>query len=382
MTSRVPAVDDVRATILAVDDTPANLIALEALLQPLGYDLVTASSGAEALQLAAAREFAVVLLDVMMPGLDGFQTLQAMRELPLARLTPVIFLTARDVDQSVLERAYAFGAVDFIQKPLSAPVLRAKVSAFVALFQQRQEIMRQAGALRAKDHHLGVLAHALRTPISVIAMAAARLEEHDDARVRSSALRIARSVHRIQALSDDLLEWARIAAGAVQLKHEELDLSVLCEELLGDLVALHPQVTFTRALPSSLRGTWDRARLQQAVSNLLTNAVKYGTGWVRLTVSRNVDRVQIAVTNGCSPMTDEQIERLFAPYAQGPERRPGVGLGLHIVREIARAHGGIAYGEWRGEEIAFIIELPWQPREGESTDGSVPPSELVSSAPG
>jgi signal transduction histidine kinase len=345
-----------RATVLAVDDTPANLIALEALLGPLGCAVMTASSGLAAIELAREYEFAVILLDVMMPGLDGFETLQRLRSVPTAKTTPVIFLTARSLDRASFERAYALGAIDYITKPLEPLILQAKVRAFIALFEQGQEIKRQAEALRAKDKHLGVLAHDLRTPLSVVTTAA-RLAHHADPSVQVAASRLARAGHRMQSLSNDLLETARMALSSLRFERAPLSLHTLLDDLTADFEALYPEVTFERSWPLALEGSGDRLRLQQALTNLLTNAVKYGTGWVGVRATAQGERMRIDVTNHCPAQTPEQIGALFAAFTQGSERKSGVGLGLYIVREIARLHGGDAYGIWQDGRITFSMEF-------------------------
>ncbi|HEX6241614.1 MAG TPA: response regulator, partial [Polyangiales bacterium] len=135
-----------RASILAVDDLPANLVAIEAIVDALGHEVVAVRSGVEALSAAAAREFAAIVLDVTMPGLDGFKTLERLREIATARATPVIFLTAYRLNQAMVRRAYELGAVDYLEKPVASELLGGKLSSFVALYQQRREIARQQEA--------------------------------------------------------------------------------------------------------------------------------------------------------------------------------------------------------------------------------------------
>jgi PAS domain S-box-containing protein len=137
-----------KASILLVDDHPANLLSLRALLDGLGQNLVEARSGEEALQRLRADEFAVVLLDVLMPGIDGFETAKLARSQDRSRHTPIIFLTASDIDRSQLEKGYALGAVDFLVKPLLPVILQAKVRGFVELFQDKQRARREAEQLR------------------------------------------------------------------------------------------------------------------------------------------------------------------------------------------------------------------------------------------
>ena len=140
------------ASILLVDDRPANLTTLEAILQPLGHRTVRASSGEQALREVQRQDFAVILLDVQMPGIDGFEAARLIKAKPRSRKTPIIFLTAGDLDQATQARAYTQGAVDFIGKPFEPAQLRSKVSVFVELFQQADEIRRQTEILRKRDH--------------------------------------------------------------------------------------------------------------------------------------------------------------------------------------------------------------------------------------
>ncbi|HEX4614140.1 MAG TPA: PAS domain S-box protein [Urbifossiella sp.] len=137
-----------RASILLVDDTPANLLSLRAILDELGQNLVEARSGEEALERVEAQEFAVVLLDVLMPGISGFETARAIRGHERSRHTPVIFLTASDIDRSQTEEAYRLGAVDFLVKPLLSVALRAKVRSLVELFLDKQRARHEADQLR------------------------------------------------------------------------------------------------------------------------------------------------------------------------------------------------------------------------------------------
>ena len=336
--------------ILIVDDSPANLVALSAIVSELDVEVVTADSGPAALELAAQHEFAVVLLDVMMPGMDGLTTLEHMRALPLAANTPVMFMTARDPDRRTIDRAYELGAADYIYKPIEPNVLRAKLRVFINSF-------RQAQALAMKDRHMGMLAHDLRTPLSTVAMAASRLESHDDPAIRQLGARIARAVTRMDDLTNDVLEFARASAAQLPIERVETDLVTMCHECLEDFAATHPNVSFWQELPASVMGAWDRARLQQALSNLLGNAVKYGTGWVRLRVEPGANDVEICVENA-GAIAPENLERLFIPFERGTRGHSGVGLGLYIVRAVARAHGGEVEAVADEKCTMFRLRLP------------------------
>ena len=137
-----------KASILLVDDVPANLLALRAILADLGHNIVEARSGEEALRRLLENEFAVILMDVQMPGLDGFETAKLIRGPKTSRHLPIIFLTAYESDLSTVERAYALGAVDYLIKPLVPVIVRAKVAGFIELFEKTQQIQWQADQLR------------------------------------------------------------------------------------------------------------------------------------------------------------------------------------------------------------------------------------------
>jgi len=148
-----------RARILVVDDHPGNLVALEAVLDPLGHELVKCSSGEEALRYLLTGDFALILLDVQMPGLDGFKTAQLIKERPKSRDVPIIFITALSRDATHVFRGYSHGAVDYLLKPFDPDILRSKVSVFVELFLQKEKIKQQAMLLRDRDRE----AHEKRT---------------------------------------------------------------------------------------------------------------------------------------------------------------------------------------------------------------------------
>src|SRR5437867_3669102 len=146
-----PSAHATAADILMVDDRPENLLALEAILGPLGQRMVKAHSGQEALKKLLGQDFAVILLDVQMPGMDGFETAKYIRERERSRYTPIIFLTAYDRSETAVAKGYGVGAVDFLFKPLVPEILRAKVAAFIDLFRKTEEVKRQAEQLRAAE---------------------------------------------------------------------------------------------------------------------------------------------------------------------------------------------------------------------------------------
>ena len=140
-----------KARILLVDDRPENLLALEAILEPLGQELVRVESGEEALRRLLHDEYAVILLDVQMPGMDGFQTAELIKKLERTRHIPIVFLTAISKDAEHVFQGYGAGAVDYLMKPFDPLILRAKVSVFIDLWQKTVEIRRQDALLKAQE---------------------------------------------------------------------------------------------------------------------------------------------------------------------------------------------------------------------------------------
>lgn len=348
------------ARILAVDDTPLNLSAIEAMLQSLGVEIVTARSGPEALQRLESEEFAVILLDIQMPGMDGFETLEHIRH-EGATDTPVIFLTAYSHNTEMVHRAYSLGAFDFVTKPFDSLVLRSKVRSFVEFYERGRQLRLKQVALETKDKYLGILAHDLRTPLSVVCMGAKFLAETAHvSETKVMAERIGRSAQRMEQLVRDLLEHAQTAAHKLPIHKAPMDLAELCHDLIADYRAVHPEVDFAAEIDSELIGTWDRARLHQALANLLTNAVKYGDGSVQLRVARGPGCVQVEVINSGEPIAADRIDSIFEPFVQGERANSGLGLGLSIVREIVENHGGVVAVSSSARCTCFRVTLPQQ----------------------
>jgi two-component system sensor histidine kinase/response regulator len=362
-----------RVSILAVDDQPANLVAIESIVDPLGHELVAVGTGLEALNAASTREFAAIVLDVAMPGLDGFETLRRLREIPSAQGTPVILMTAHRFDPAMVRRAFSLGAVDYLEKPVSAELLSGKLASFVALFRQRKEITRQHELLRLKDRHMGILAHDLRAPVSTALETARQLLRHEDLHVRIAAERIARTTEHVQQLVHDLLASAR-AATAIRLRPQRLELSALVEELVDDFRATYADIRFTSALACNLHGTWDPARLRQALSNLLANAVKYGEGVVLVETRGGPQEATVILENGGRMMSPQQLTQLRDARGRDAERE-GAGLGLSVAKEIAVAHGGDLRAESQANRTRFTLTLPL------ATAGTAPPDVELKKGP-
>jgi two-component system sensor histidine kinase/response regulator len=352
------------AKILVVDDTPGNLFAFRELLGPLGHRIFEAPSGHEAMALIARHEFAVILLDVMMPGMDGFETLSRMREGVVIRSTPVIMITARDLNRAEVDRAYALGVIDFLTKPVYPEVLRGKVASCVSLHVANRELRRREAALSMKDRQIAVLAHDLRNPLNTVTAAIrllGRLPESDQVRKEQLLLRVERGLTRMNGMIRDLLDYARAGSGAIPIVRERMDLADLARDLVDEFEIADPSRRIDLTRSGETTGSWDRTRLYQALSNLVGNATHYGHGDASIAIGGDGRHVEIAVHNSGPPISVELLSVIFEPFRRGGDGA-GLGLGLYIVRAIAQAHGGDVTVTSSAEVgTTFTLRLPVEP---------------------
>ena len=379
------AISNAAVDILAVDDTPANLTALEAVLaaQP-DVAVVRATSGAEALALMQTREFAVVILDAQMPTLDGFEVARRIRESDRGPTTPVIFLTAFDVEADEVRRAYASGAVDFVVKPFDPDVLRSKVAVFVELFrasraaaaaarERAEATAREAEHQRIgrlKDEFLATLAHELRTPLTSLVVAADSLERVPVPNPTVTQLHglIRGQLTHLCRLVEDLLEISRFTHGKIMLRPETIDLRHVVQQAIGlsrpaiDAQGVEMEVSLP---PQPVPTSADPVRLAQVASNLINNAAKFSHwgGRVAVSLERVEQHAVIRVRDWGRGIPPPDLGRIFEPFVQseaGDTWRGGLGIGLALVRKLVELHGGSvrAASEGSGRGAEFVVTLP------------------------
>jgi len=366
-----------RAPILLVDDAPANLLGLQAVLAAPDRELVSVGSGPEALAQLEMREFAVVLLDLQMPVMDGVETALKIRQLGNAHghTVPIIFLTATDASVPRVLTAYASGAVDFIQKPLQPEILRSKVLIFADLYRAKQRLVveieqrrRLQDALRARDELLAIVSHDLRNPLNAVLLGAHQIESaaenHEWARIPKAAGVIAKAVDRMSRLVGDLLDLATLDAGnplAMNVgQHDLAELTLEISELL-EPIAQSNQVTLKTELSAATYVLCDRDRVQQVLANLIGNAIKFtrSRGAIDVGASRRDGEVVVSVRDTGVGIRDDHVPHIFEPYWKADsERSSGTGLGLSIARAIIEAHGGRVWVETEpGSGSSFYFTL-------------------------
>jgi signal transduction histidine kinase len=347
--------DQPKANLLLVDDEPANLAALEVVLAPLNQRLVFARSGREALRRLLREDFAVILLDVRMPEMDGFDTAELIRSRPATHATPIIFITAFPEAEDDLQRAYRIGAADVIFKPFVPEFLRTKVGVFVELYQKQRsisELLLQAQeSNRAKSEFLNMAAHELRTPLAVVVGYLSMLADGTFGEVTPDWNRVLEILNQkgdeLNRLVNDLLTASRIEAGMVPGRPVECDLREVARQAMAKA---RPQAELLSAElhlelcdePVLVRA--DLTHLNRIIDSLISNALAYsrGTPWVKVSV-RAADQAVLEVEDRGIGIPPEMRERIFERFVRlnDPEMpvQAGTGLGLYISRELARRQG-------------------------------------------
>jgi two-component system sensor histidine kinase/response regulator len=369
---------DDRVNILLVDDQPANLVALEAMLQGLGQNLIKAESGREALRWLLTHEFAVILLDVKMPEMDGFETAQLIRERDKSRHTPILFLTAGDNTQTQVVRGYAVGAVDYLVKPVVPEFVRSKVAVFVELAKKNELLRRQAKLLAESEQAALELAetraelvrdlehknrelesfsyavsHDLRAPLRRIDSFSRAVLESQGARLDEAGQRFLSRVREasqhMSQLIDDVLHLSRVTRA--DLRDQEVDLSSIAGLILTRLQESEPQRKMDAKVRPGVLVTGDSQLLKIAMENLLENAWKF-------TAKEPESRIEFGMMQAGGEATYfvrdngagfdmTYTDRLFGPFQRlHPQGEfPGNGIGLATVQRIIHRHGGRVWAE-------------------------------------
>lgn len=331
-----------KVNILLVDDQPAKLLALETILSGLNENLIRAGSAEEALRLLLAHDIAVVLVDVCMPGMDGFELAELMRGSERTRRIPIIFVTAGSRDAERTFRGYEAGAVDFLFKPLDTRILKHKVGVLLELYMQRAKLEE---TLRLNEELLAIVTHDLRSPLASLLMVADVLtHQNEDENVLKHAGRIRRISKQLLSIVNELLDLSRARlAGGIPVERRDMDLGQLAARVVSDFETIHPNRTLKLETTGSLAGRWDAPRVEQVLTNLVGNALMHGdeSSVVDVKMFDLDDAVEVSVRNE-GAISANALPYIFEPFrrAPGARKNTGLGLGLYIVEQIVIAHGG------------------------------------------
>ena len=391
---------NIQAKLLIVDDLPENLLALEALIKREDRTVYKALSADEALSLLLQHEFAMAILDVQMPGMNGFELAELMRGTEKTKNIPIIFVSAAGRELNYAFKGYESGAVDFLHKPLDIHAVKSKVNVFVDLYRQSKAMKQQVEALeqsrreqeallqklqstqgeleqavRMRDDFMSIVAHEVRTPLNGLILETQLRKMHlarDNAaaftldKMQAMVDRDERQIKSLIRLIEDMLDVSRIRTGKLSIRPSRFDLTQLVGNLLQNFAqqieAAETEVNFTADEP--VIGQWDEFRIEQVVSNLLTNALRYGgKSPVQVRVYREGNEARIEVADQGIGISEENQKRIFQQFERVSAKTvvAGLGLGLFISEQIVAAHGGSIVGESRINEGAlFRVCLPLQ----------------------
>jgi signal transduction histidine kinase len=355
--------------VLVVDVVPQYIAAVEVALARPGLRLLTATCGTDALEILLDHEVALALIDVRMPGMDGFELAELMRGVERSRSVPIIFMTAASQDPMRIFKGYEAGAVDFLHKPVDAHILRSKVDVFVELFAQRRRLSEQLvelrNALRLNEMISAVLGHDLRNPLHAISLSAELLvRQSDDPTVASVGERIRGSARRMSRMIEQLLDLARIRTSGLELSMKEWDTARVLDQILDELVGPKDPERVEMKVIGDMTATFDADRLSQVFSNLVGNALQHGDPSSPVSVivdGSDADHITIRVRNR-GAIAPEQMRVLFEPFKSANATRGGLGLGLYIAKQLAEAHGAsvVAHSDAEGY-TTFLVTLPRKP---------------------
>ncbi|MDT8324510.1 MAG: hybrid sensor histidine kinase/response regulator [Bacteroidota bacterium] len=356
-----------RPLLLMVDDVSKNLQVLGSFLREAEYDISAAISGKQALTIAAELHPDLILLDIMMPELDGFETCRRLKENPETADIPVIFLTARTDAEDII-KGFSLGAIDYVTKPFHRQELLARVATHLAL-RRSQEELRQT--IRDKDKFFSIIAHDLRGPLgsfmSIAEYVSENLTDLDIGDVQTLFREMQQTGKSVYVLLENLLEWSRIQLGTIQFTPDTFDISTVMERTYNLLRSQAEQKQITLKVDlASIDVYADRNMISTVLRNLISNAVKYTArdGRISVTMMKRSDegRLYISVQDSGVGMDEKRLAGLFditkTKSTPGTEKERGSGLGLILCRELVGLHGQeLRVESEKGEGSTFTFTL-------------------------
>lgn len=388
----------IEAKVLIVDDLSENLLALRSLIQSEDRTVFQASSADEALSLLLENEFALAILDVKMPGMNGFELAELMRGTEKTKHIPIIFVSAVGRDMDYAFRGYESGAVDFLHKPLSPFEVRSKVAMFVELYRHRKALSLQLEVVEAarreqealltelretqselqkavemRDVFMSIASHELRTPLNGLILDVqlrrlrleqGRMDAFTPDKLQEMVTRDERQIRSLSRLIDDMLDVSRIRTGKLSVRPQPGDLGVLAGSVVESLAAqfANTATPIDLQVEGAAPVMMDEFRIEQVLANLLTNALRYGGGKpVSVRVVAQGEQVRAEVRDQGLGISEEDQGRVFEQFERvsGTSVAQGLGLGLFISEQIVQAHGGrIELSSRLGEGSCFSVVLP------------------------
>jgi len=367
--------DNSKSLILIVDDNPRNIQILTHMLKKEGFKIAIAMDGIQAIGVLEETHPDLILLDVMMPKMDGYETCEKIKADPQTKEIPVIFLSAKSQTEDIV-KGLEVGGVDYVTKPFNAVELLARVRTQVELKKAKDELKEKNKKLKeldkVKNEFLGMAAHDLRNPIGAIRMFSSLMleemsdtcrEAHADFLIEIKSL----SIFMLNLLTD-LLDISAIDAGKLKLRKKKenyldfLKYNIRCNKYLADKKGIKLNFNFDDNIPGI---SFDKNKLMQVMNNLISNAIKFSHKETEITVDveRKGNNILTVVTDQGQGIPQDELEHIFKPFHKSSVRSTGgersTGLGLAITEKMVRGHGGVIGVESEeGKGSSFYFTLP------------------------
>lgn len=356
-----------RQKVLIVDDVTKNIQVVANFLQQAGYEINFAVSGDSALKHIKQDKFDLILLDIMMPEMDGFEVCQKLKDSDETKDIPVIFLTAK-TDIESIKKAFNAGGVDYITKPFNKAELLARVKTHLELQQQRKDL-RELNA--TKEKFFSIIAHDLKSPLNQLLglsdILIKELEKGNIDEIRSLASIINDSAKSGRTLLENLLDWSRSQTGVINYQPEKLDLKSLTDEILYHLEknAEAKKVILKNNINDEIYAYADPNMIKTILRNLISNGIKFTPkgGVIKINAVKSENEIVCSVSDNGIGIQNDDIEKLFRidinPNTIGNSMEKGTGLGLILCEEFVAINRGKIWVEskWKAGST-FYFSLP------------------------
>ena len=371
--------------ILIVDDSPQNIISLQKVLEKNNFEVDTASSGEEALKKILKKSYVLIILDVQMPGMDGFEVAEAISGYSKAKETAIIFLSAATANINLITKGYSSGGLDYISKPVDMNILLLKVKTFYRIYEQSRALNEMQVALRAeiefrkeaerkKDEFISIASHELKTPMTsikgYIQLLERSLDKNDKETIRTRLHKVQNQIEKLNLLIADLLDISKIESGKLKFNKKYFAFDDLLDHIIEVMQQSNPQVRILKKGNFEADIYADEMRIEQVIINFITNAIKYAPDGeeIHITTEMRGDDIYFSVRDFGIGMSQEHQQKVFEKFYRIEEtsaRFQGLGIGLYICQEIIERHNGIIGANSIPDEGSeFYFQIPTHPAIG------------------
>ena len=371
--------------ILIVDDSPQNIISLQKILEKNNFEVDTASSGEEALKKILKKSYVLIILDVQMPGMDGFEVAEAISGYSKAKETAIIFLSAATANINLITKGYSSGGLDYISKPVDMNILLLKVKTFYRIYEQSRALNEMQVALRAeiefrkeaerkKDEFISIASHELKTPMTsikgYIQLLERSLDKNDKETIRTRLHKVQNQIEKLNLLIADLLDISKIESGKLKFNKKYFAFDNLLDHIIEVMQQSNPHVRILKKGDLEADIYADEMRIEQVIINFITNAIKYAPDGeeIHITTEMRGDDIYFSVRDFGIGMSQEHQQKVFEKFYRIEEtsaRFQGLGIGLYICQEIIERHNGIIGANSIPDEGSeFYFQIPTHPATG------------------